>query len=704
MLCSSLFKIIFAVAGRMPGHMNVLLAEANVPYDITLSMDEINPDFPDTDVVLILGGNDIVNPGAETDPHSPIAGMPVLQVWKAKHTIVMKRSLNVGYAGVDNPLFFNENNSMYLGDAKKSCDKLVGLLGEVTDEQKGGGGDVENQKAAQAEKERKKEEEFMAAIPKLHADATLKIGVIKEIFEGEKKVAVVPEGAKKLLEKGVRIFVEQGAGEGAEFYDSSYEKAGATVLSTAQQVMDACDILVKIREPAMHPSGKHELEMLAPGKSMISFVGPRTDDGKALLEKAKQCKVNLLAVDAIPRISRAQALDVLSSQAKIAGYRAVVQAAANYQRFLNGEVTAAGSFPPSKVMVIGAGVAGLAAIGTAKNMGAIVRAFDTRLECKEQVESLGGEFLELDFGSEEAGGTSSGYAKVMSDEFYQKEMEMFKEQAKEVDVIITTAAIPGRKAPVLIKQEAVDVMKAGSVIVDLAGSSGGNCALTKPGESYVYEASKVTIIGSDMSNQAMAWQASTMYSNNIVNLFEILFKEKVFKLDMEDVILRGMTCVNDGEVIFPPPDSLLATSAAPAKKQEVKLTDKTPAEPGFLGTRVLDLATRGEFISIVFVGVFFGIVAAYAPVSFAQQLGYFILAGFLGYYLIWNVEPSLFSPLMSTSNALSGVVILGGLLMVSNSSMPAAILGCCATGVAAINVFGGFAVSYRMLLMFKKGD
>ena len=618
----------------------------------------------------------------------------------------MKRSLNVGYAGIDNPLFLYPNNSMYLGDAKKSTDKLVQLLGETTPEMKKSGGDVEAQESA-ADKERKKEEEFLASIPQLFENANIKMGVVKEVEAGEMKVSVVPEGVKRLLQAGIRVFVETRAGAAADFYDEYYEKAGATVLSTAQEVYDQCDILVKIREPTVNPTTwRHELEMLAPGKSMICFVGPRTDQGKELLAKAKECRVNLLAVDAIPRISRAQSLDVLSSQAKIAGYRAVVQAAHNYQRFLNGEVTAAGSFPPSKVLVIGAGVAGLAAIGTAKNMGAIVRAFDTRLECMEQVESLGGEFLVLDFGGEESGGTSSGYAKVMSDEFYQKEMEMFKEQAREVDVIITTAAIPGRKAPVLIKQDAVDVMKAGSVIIDLAGSSGGNCALTKPGESYVYDKSRVTIIGSDMGNQAMAWQASTMYSNNVCNLFDILVKEKTFKIDMEDTIIRGMTCVHEGEITFPPPDSLLATSAAPAKKKETPKVEKKVKEPSLLQTRIFDLAPLGEFLGIIIIGVFFGVVATYAPVTFSQQLGYFILAGFLGYYLIWNVEPALFSPLMSTSNALSGVVILGGLLMVSSGGgggeSPASILGCVATGVAAINVFGGFAVSYRMLLMFKK--
>ena len=281
-----------------------------------------------------------------------IVSCPLALLHCQEHTIVMKRSLRVGYAGVDNPLFFHENNSMYLGDAKKSTDKLVALLGETMEEATTTvtcNGDLEAQEKHDAEQ--KKEEAFLASVPRLQEEAVLKVGVIKEVDSGERKIAVVPEAAKKLLQRGIRVLVEQGAGNDADFYDSYYEKAGATLLASAQAVMDQCDVLVKIREPTMHPqTGRHELEMLAPGKSMISFVGPRTDRGKELLEKARSCKVNLLAVDAIPRISRAQSLDVLSSQAKIAGYRAVVEAASNYQRFLNGEVTAAGSFPPSKVL------------------------------------------------------------------------------------------------------------------------------------------------------------------------------------------------------------------------------------------------------------------------------------------------------------------------------------------------------------------
>jgi len=427
------------------------------------------------------------------------------------------------------------------------------------------------------------------------------------------------------------------------------------------------------------------------------------------MDQAKAAGINLLAVDAIPRVSRAQSLDVLSSQAKIAGYRAVVEAANIYQRFLNGEVTAAGNFAASKVLVVGAGVAGLAAITTASSMGAIVRAFDTRLECKEQVESLGGEFLVLDF-EEDGENAGSGYAKVMSDAFYQKEMEMFREQAKECQIIITTAAIPGRPAPKLIMKDAVDNLAPGSVIVDLAGATGGNCELTKPGETYVYD-NRVTIIGTTDLISRMSWQASSMYSNNMANLMDLLCpkpsekdEQKKLFIDMDDPVIRGMTCVHDKEIMWPPPASVTKTSVQ-NKKDDLEDTPiiQEVKKPSVFSKRVFDLATVGEFVALFLITGFFVILGFFAPVSFVQQLLYFILAGFLGYYLIWAVEPALFSPLMSTSNSLSGVVILGGILMASNETgSPTNVLGCTAIAVAAINVFGGFAVSYRMLLMFKK--
>eukprot|EP00536_Pseudo-nitzschia_multiseries_P002359 jgi/Psemu1/322520/estExt_fgenesh1_pg.C_310013 len=710
---------IHPVAGRLPGHMNVLLAEANIPYDITFAMDEINQDFPETDIALVLGANDTVNPAAQTDPDSPIAGMPVLEVWKAKKSITMKRSLRVGYAGVDNPLFVNDNNVMFLGDAKKSLEKLLALLGDTAEGAKTGG-DIES-----VAKKVVKVDPFFSQIPELLQNTFLKVGVCKEIAEaGEKRVSIVPDIAKRLLKSGIQVFVETSAGDGGGFYDTEYTMMGCQVLGSAQEVYDMVDVIVKIREPEIHPvTGMHEIDMLGRGKTMISFVGPRTDKGKALMDKAVRAGINLLAVDAIPRISRAQSLDVLSSQAKIAGYRAVVEAANEYQRFFNGEVTAAGNFAASKVLVVGAGVAGLAAISTAAAMGAIVRAFDTRLECKEQVESLKGDFLVLDFKGEDGGDSGTGYAKVMSEGFIQKEMEMFREQAKECQIIITTAAIPGRPAPKLIMKDAVDNMAPGSVIVDLAGATGGNCELTRPGETYVYD-NRVTIIGSTELISRMSWQASSMYSNNMANLFDLLCpnpkakdaeasnnnkeqpsSKKSLFIDMNDPVIRGMTCVHNGTVTWPPPASVTKTSAqgGGSNNQETIDLTKPVAKPSVFSKRVLDLTSIGELIGFVLMSLFFVVLAFFAPVSFVTQLLYFILAGFLGYYLIWAVEPALFSPLMSISNSLSGVVILGGILMVSGEKgSPSNVLGCLAISVATINVFGGFAVSYRMLLMFKK--
>jgi len=708
---------IHPVAGRLPGHMNVLLAEARIPYDIILGMEEINHDFPKTDVVLVIGANDTVNPAAQTDPDSPIAGMPVLEVWKAAQTIVMKRSLRVGYAGVDNPLFVNGNNSMYLGDAKKSVDKLVDLLRTAEPSKvkvhtdKGGNTDVE----APAEQARPVVDEFIAQIPQLQGKAFVKVGVATEVADGEKRVSIVPSTAKRMLRHGMLVLVQSGAGNGGGFYDEEYESHGAKILPDATSIYSEADVIVKIKEPGEHPvTGKHEIDMVSEGKTLISFVGPRTDAGKALMDRAAAANISLLAVDAIPRISRAQSLDVLSSQAKIAGYRAVVEAAHVYQRFFNGEVTAAGKFDACTFLVVGAGVAGLAAIGAAANMGAIVRAFDTRLETKDQVESMGGSFLVLNFEDKDGGGDAAGYAKVMSNEFYEKEMEMFREQAKKCQVIITTAAIPGRPAPKLIMKDAVDNMQAGSVIVDLAGATGGNCELTRPGETYVYN-NKVTIIGTTDLISKMSWQASSMYSNNMANLMELLCpkpanndEEKKFYIDMGDQVIRGMTVVKEGEITWPPPEDVTRTAAAPKEtstENEEKVGEPAKKKESIFSKRVWDLTTIGELCLVGFSAFFFGIVATYAPITFISQLLYFILSGFLGYYLIWSVEPALFSPLMSTSNSLSGVVILGGILMASLERGSAAnVLGCIAVTVAAINVFGGFAVSYRMLLMFKKED
>ncbi len=699
---------IHPVAGRLPGHMNVLLAEARVPYDIVQSMDEINGDFPNTDVVLVIGANDTVNPSAQTDPDSPIAGMPVLEIWKSRQTIVMKRTLAVGYAGVDNPLFVNENNSMYLGDAKKSVDALVDLLrarGPSTTAQSGAGA---NGLASKSENDFKKAAVDATKLAGLKKDAVIAVGVLKEIVENEKRVAIVPAACNRLLKGGIQLVVESGAGEGSTFTDACYEAAGAIVLPSVEEVVDRSDIIFKVNAPQETADGKHEMDVLGKGKTFISMIGARTPAGGKLIERGVERQISLLAMDSIPRISRAQSLDVLSSQAKIAGYRAVVEAANIYQRFFNGEITAAGKFDACKVMVVGAGVAGLAAIGTAVTLGAIVRAFDTRLETADQIESMGGHFLKLDFEDTDGDG-GGGYAKVMSDEFIAKEMEMFRKQAKEVNIIITTAAIPGRPAPKLIMKDAVDNLQPGSVIVDLAGATGGNCELTRPGETYVY-GQGVTIVGSTDLISRMAWQASSMYSNNCLNLLDLLCPKpgkgstspRALNLNMDDVVIRGMTLVNcGGKLEFSAP---VPVAAAP-KTTKSDHTVGAVTKPGlfdFLDETCV-IFTGWEIVGILLASAFFIVVAIWAPATFTDQILIFCLAGIIGYYIVWDVEPKLHTPLMSTINAISGAVILGGLQMTSLSrGSPAMVLGTCAVPIAAINIVGGFGVSYRMLNMFKR--
>lgn len=619
---------IHPVAGRLPGHMNVLLAESKIPYDITFAMDDINADFPDTDLAIVLGANDIVNPSAQTDPDSPIAGMPVLEVWKAKQTICMKRSLNVGYAGVDNPLFIKENNSMYLGDAKNSLEKLLHLLSDSTPTPNEAGvkADIESIKK---ETEEVKEDPFFAQIPDLQSKAFLKVGICKEIGDkNEKRVAMIPDIAKKLLKTCIQVVVQSNSGKDSGFSNGSYAKVGCLVMDTSQEVYNSADVIIKIRQPTVQ-----EIEMLGEGKTMICPIIPQSDEGMKLLQRAKETGVNILAIDCIPRISRAQKLDVLTSQARLAGYRAVVEAANVYQRCLNGEMTAAGSFAASKVLVIGAGVAGLAAISTATSMGSVVRAFDTRLATRDEVESLGGEFLVLDFDNEE-GDEGTGYAKVMSDSFIQAEMKLFREQAKECNIIITTAAIPGRSAPLLIMKDAVDNMQSGSVIVDLAASTGGNCECTKPGETYMYD-NLVTIVGATDLSSKMAWQSSSMYANNMLSLLQLLCQKQKFEINMKDPVIRGMTCVYDNDITWPPPASVVQTRAIKSKNDTLLVVQKGSSKTSDLfAQRVLDIVSVGELCIAVFCTSFLVVLGFFAPVTFVNQFLFFLLACFLGFYLV----------------------------------------------------------------------
>lgn len=518
----------------------------------------------------------------------------------------------------------------------------------------------------------------------------MKIAVPKEIYPDEKRVALTPESAQQLQKLGFMVAVESGAGERANFTDEVYREAGVEVMIDARKLWADANIIMKVRAPGQHPQLGDETELLRDGQTLISFIWPAQNQD--LMEKLSRRKVTVMAMDSVPRISRAQKLDALSSMANIAGYRAVIEAAEHFGRFFTGQITAAGKVPPAKVLVIGAGVAGLAAIGTAKSMGAIVRAFDTRPEVREQVQSMDAEFLEVEM--EEDGGGSGGYAKQMSDEFIRKEMEIFSQQAREVDIIITTALIPGKPAPKLITEDMVKTMRNGSVVVDLAAEQGGNCELTEAGK--VVEKHGVTIIGYTDLPSRLATQSSQLYATNLRHLLTDLTPEKngVIDVNMEDEVIRGTTVIKDGAITWPPPAPKI--SAAP--KTTAKAESIEPPQP----KKPLIPAAVQPFLALIAGGLLLFGVGSVAPESFMAHFTVFVLACFIGYMVIWNVTPSLHTPLMSVTNAISSIIIIGALLQVSSSDWLLAGLATFAILITSINIAGGFAVTRRMLNMFQK--
>lgn len=517
-----------------------------------------------------------------------------------------------------------------------------------------------------------------------------KIGIPKEIFPNESRVAATPETAKKLQKLGFQVLIETGAGAKADIPDEFFRQADCRIIGDAETLWREADIILKVRAPMINPAtGRDETDFLAAGKTLISFIYPAQN--KDLLEKLASKNVTALAMDAIPRISRAQKMDALSSMANIAGYRAVIEAANGFGRFFTGQITAAGKVPPAKVLVIGAGVAGLAAIGAARSLGAIVRAFDTRPVVKEQVESLGAEFLLLDF--KEDGTGEGGYAKTMSKEFIDAEMKLFAEQAKDVDILITTALIPGKPAPILITREMVETMKKGSVIVDLAAEQGGNCEVTKPDESYDYKG--VRIVGYTDLPSRMANQSSQLYGTNLWHLLHDMGDAENFKVDTEDEVVRGALVTQNGAVVWTPYKPPVTTIAATNENKPATLAKSLAAEKksgGWSGLLLIILGAAALF------GIGYG-----APSSFLSHFTVFVLACFIGWQVIWNVTPALHTPLMSVTNAISGIIIIGGMLQISGAPGSATtILGAVAILIGTINVAGGFLVTQRMLRMFQK--
>ncbi|MCE0495816.1 Re/Si-specific NAD(P)(+) transhydrogenase subunit alpha [Vibrio salinus] len=511
----------------------------------------------------------------------------------------------------------------------------------------------------------------------------MQIGVPKELLAGETRVAASPSSVTQLIKLGFDVAIESTAGDCASFEDSAFEAVGASVVS--KEKVWECPLILKVNAPT-----DEEIESIKEGTTLVSFIWPAQNP--ELMEKLSGKKINVLAMDAVPRISRAQALDALSSMANIAGYRAVVEAAHEFGRFFTGQITAAGKVPPAKVFVAGAGVAGLAAIGAAGSLGAVVRAFDVRPEVKEQVQSMGAEFLEVNY--QENSGSGDGYAKEMSDEFNKKAAELYAEQAKDVDIIITTALIPGRPAPKLITKEMVDSMKAGSVIVDLAAANGGNCDYTVADKVITTE-NGVKIIGYTDMVSRLPTQSSQLYATNLVNLMKLLCKEKDGNIDInfEDVVLRGVTVVKDGEVTWPAPP--IKVSAQPQAKPAPAAAKPEPKEEKPVSP-VKKLAGL-----VVAVGAF-AWVASVAPAAFLGHFTVFVLACVVGYYVVWNVTHSLHTPLMSVTNAISGIIVVGALLQIGQGHGVVSVLAFVAILIASINIFGGFTVTKRMLEMFRK--
>ena len=523
----------------------------------------------------------------------------------------------------------------------------------------------------------------------------MKIGSPKEVMEGERRVAMTPDSARQLQKLGHDCAVQAGAGLAAGFTDDAYREAGVEVIEGEKALFDAVDVVAKVRPPT-----EAEVDMLRAGQTLISFFYPASNED--LMQRAADRGATVLAMDMVPRISRAQKMDALSSMANIAGYRAVIEAGNEFGRFFTGQVTAAGKVPPAKVLVVGAGVAGLAAIGAATSLGAITYAFDVRPEVAEQIESMGAEFVYLDFEEEQQDGSGTGgYAAPSSPEFREKQLEKFRELAPDVDIVITTALIPNREAPKLWTADMVEAMKPGSVIVDLAAERGGNCELTVKDDRVVTD-NDVTILGYTDLNSRMATQSSALYATNVRHLMTDLTPEKDGRIvhDMEDDVIRGATIAHEKEVTFPPPPPKVQAIAAQPKKEKPK--ELTPEEKRQQELARFRSQTRNQVALLTVMAVAILGMGLVTPMSFMQHFIVFVLAVFVGFQVIWNVAHSLHTPLMAVTNAISSIIILGALMQIGSGSIIVTILAVLSVFMAGINIFGGFLVTRRMLAMFQK--
>ena len=692
---------IHPVAGRLPGHMNVILSEADIPYDVVKEMDQVNEEMESFDVAIVLGANDIVNPATASDPSSPIFGMPAIECWRAKKVVVMKRSLNTGYSGVDNPLFYLPNTAMLFGDAKQTVDQLHSAVGETDIAEWPFSGETTAVLAGTRETET--EEERLLAKTDLSILPVMKvIGGLKSEEGNEKRVAVSPKVCLKLRKMGFGVILPSGFGDACGWSDALFQKYGARIVGSETAVLQQSEIVLKVT-----PLTDEQMAVARPPEEVerkqIVVCAFAMDENntvlKRLLSSSHHPATTTFNLNLVPRISRAQAMDILSSMANIGGYKATINAFYRIGKLSRPSVTAGGTIPAAKVFVIGCGVAGLSAIATAHALGATVYATDLRAACKEQVESIGATFVEVSSPAADDENGETVYASEVSASFADRQRQLYRDYTASADVVITTAMVPGKKSPLLLTADMVRAMKPGSIVVDMAAASGGNCELTLPDQILADPQSQVLIDGTTNYASELAQLSSELFSQNCLAFIENLCSPNkneaaALHIDTQDVIVRQSLVVLDGASMYPPPPLPVS---APIPKPAIPTAVIIPPP-----TTIHKMSDSQDLILICGAAAL-GALGLSGDHRTVRLVGDFALSSIIGYFTVSSVTPALHTPLISVTNAVSGIIVVGGMLEIDPTFTAKSGLALAAVMASLINVSGGFAVTDRMLAMFKRG-